>query len=215
MLDEASQIIVYSHRLEQKSQELERATQELRAANERLTELDRLKDDFVSTVSHELRTPLTSIRAFSEILHDNPDLAVAERTRFLNIVIKETERLTRLINQILDVSKLESGRAEWHESLIDLREDADPLKLGIGVFAAQRPEVEATMVVAAYEPPRLLGVCAAEGSCGQTDQRHVPPLTACPDPLPLEQTCVRRADGGVGLVDEAERHFIEDRGEHE
>ena len=121
MLDEASQIIVYSHRLEQKSQELERATRELRAANERLTELDRLKDDFVSTVSHELRTPLTSIRAFSEILHDNPGLDVAERTRFLNIVIKETERLTRLINQILDVSKLESGSAEWHESLVDLR----------------------------------------------------------------------------------------------
>ena len=122
MLDEASQIIVYSHRLEQKSQELERATQELRAANERLTELDRLKDDFVSTVSHELRTPLTSIRSFTEILHDNPDLEVAERARFLSIVIKETERLTRLINQILDVSKLESGRAEWHESLVDMRE---------------------------------------------------------------------------------------------
>ena len=48
------------------------ATAELRAANERLQELDRLKDDFVSTVTHELRTPLTSIRAFSEILHDNP-----------------------------------------------------------------------------------------------------------------------------------------------
>ena len=72
VLDEASQVVVYSHRLEQKSQELERATQELRAANERLTELDRMKDEFVSTVSHELRTPLTSIRSFTEILHDNP-----------------------------------------------------------------------------------------------------------------------------------------------
>jgi signal transduction histidine kinase len=122
MLDEASQIIVYSHRLEQKSQELERATRELRAANERLTELDRMKDEFVSTVSHELRTPLTSIRAFSEILHDHPALPEAERARFLAIVIKETERLTRLINQILDLSRIESGRAEWRESLVDLRQ---------------------------------------------------------------------------------------------
>lgn len=122
MLNEASQIIVYSHRLEQKSQELERATQGLRAANERLTELDRLKDDFVSTVSHELRTPLTSIRAFTEILHDNPELPAAERARFLGIVGKETERLTRLINQILDISRLESGRAEWNETLVDMRE---------------------------------------------------------------------------------------------
>ena len=72
MLDEASQVIAYSHELEKKSREVMAATAELRAANERLKELDRLKDDFVSTVTHELRTPLTSIRAFSEILHDNP-----------------------------------------------------------------------------------------------------------------------------------------------
>jgi signal transduction histidine kinase len=122
MLDEASQVIVYSHRLELKSRELERATEELRTANERLTELDRLKDDFVATVSHELRTPLTSIRTFSQILRDNPDLDPAERARQLGIVIKESERLTRLINQILDVSKLESGNVEWHPRPVDMKE---------------------------------------------------------------------------------------------
>ena len=122
MLDEASQVIVYSHRLEQKSRELERATEELRTANERLKELDRLKDDFVSTVSHELRTPLTSIRTFSEILRDNPDLEPAERARQLGIVIKESERLTRLINQILDISKLESGNVEWNPGPVDMKE---------------------------------------------------------------------------------------------
>jgi Na+/proline symporter/nitrogen-specific signal transduction histidine kinase len=122
MLDEASQVIVYSHRLEQKSRELERATEELRTANERLQELDRLKDDFVATVSHELRTPLTSIRTFSEILRDNPDLEPAERARQLGIVIKESERLTRLINQILDISKLESGNVEWNPGPVDMKE---------------------------------------------------------------------------------------------
>jgi len=122
VLDEASQIVMYSHRLEQKSQELERATQELRAANARLQELDRMKDEFVSTVSHELRTPLTSIRSFTEILHDNPNLPAGERERFLGIVIKEIARLSRLIGQVLDVSRLESGRVQWHESLIDMRQ---------------------------------------------------------------------------------------------
>ncbi|HQR53469.1 MAG TPA: sensor histidine kinase [Burkholderiales bacterium] len=122
ILDEASQVIAYSHRLEEKSRELEAATTELRAANERLKELDRLKDDFISTVTHELRTPLTSIRAFSEILRDNPQLEEAERTRFLTIVIKESERLTRLINQVLDLAKIESGKAEWHVVDVDLRE---------------------------------------------------------------------------------------------
>ena len=73
ILDEASQVIEYSRQLEQKSRALEVASEELRRVNRRLTELDRLKDEFVSTVSHELRTPLTSIRSFSEILLDNPD----------------------------------------------------------------------------------------------------------------------------------------------
>ncbi len=122
ILDEASQVVVYSHRLEQKSRELEAATAELRAANERLKELDRMKDDFVSTVTHELRTPLTSIRAFSEILRQDPNVELSQRKRFLDIITKETARLTRLINQVLDLSKIESGRAEWHESQVDMKE---------------------------------------------------------------------------------------------
>jgi len=122
VLDEASQVVVYSRQLEEKSRELEAASAELRAANERLKELDRLKDDFISTVTHELRTPLTSIRAFSEILRDDPKLALAEREKFVGIICKETERLTRLINQVLDLAKLESGTAEWHDTRIDMRE---------------------------------------------------------------------------------------------
>lgn len=122
IIDEASEAIAHSRELEEKQAELETATSELRSANERLTELDRLKDDFISTVTHELRTPLTSIRAFSEILHDNPALNVEERSRFLGILVKESERLTRLINQVLDLAKLESGAAEWQNVTLDLRE---------------------------------------------------------------------------------------------
>lgn len=81
-----------------------------------------MKDDFVSTVTHELRTPLTSIRAFSEILLEDPRTNLAERTRFLSIIVKETERLTRLINQMLDMAKIESGRAEWRAAELDLHE---------------------------------------------------------------------------------------------
>ena len=121
ILDETSQVLAYSRELERKRQELEAATAELRAANERLRELDRMKDDFVSTVSHELRTPLTSIRAFAEILHDSPELAAAKRQEFVGIILRETERLTRLINQILDLAKIESGRAEWAAEPVDLR----------------------------------------------------------------------------------------------
>src|SRR6185295_8822914 len=125
ILDETSQALAYSRQLEQKSRELEVATAELRSANQRLQELDRLKDDFVSTVTHELRTPLTSIRAFSEILHDNPVLDPAQRAKFLGIITRESERLTRLINQVLDLAKIESGNAEWHTGEIDMCEVAE------------------------------------------------------------------------------------------
>ena len=122
IIDEASQAIAQSQELAAKQAELQDATRELSAANARLLELDHLKDDFISTVTHELRTPLTSIRAFSEILHDNPDIDAAERQRFLGILVSESERLSRLINQVLDLAKLESGNAEWRVSSIDLRD---------------------------------------------------------------------------------------------
>ncbi|MEZ5825901.1 MAG: ATP-binding protein, partial [Geminicoccaceae bacterium] len=120
ILDETSQVIEYSQRLEQKSRALEAATAELREANARLTELDGLKDEFIATVSHELRTPLTSIRSFSEILLDTPELTIEERSAFLTIVVRESERLTRLINDVLDLSKIESGRMDWQVAEVDL-----------------------------------------------------------------------------------------------
>ncbi|HEY4999712.1 MAG TPA: ATP-binding protein, partial [Usitatibacter sp.] len=146
IIDEASHVIAYSHELEEKQHELEAATASLRAANESLKELDRLKDDFISTVTHELRTPLTSIRAFSEILHDNPDIDAVERHRFLGLIIKESERLTRLINQVLDLAKLESGLAEWQSCDIDLREIvSDAVGSTSQVFKGHGVRVEAQL----------------------------------------------------------------------
>lgn len=113
LLDEASQLVIYARRLEDKSKELEAASAELRTANVRLQELDRLKDDFMATVSHEIRTPLTSIRSFSEILRDNPELEAEQRQTFVAIIVQESERLSRLINDILDLAKMEAGTTEW------------------------------------------------------------------------------------------------------
>ncbi len=120
ILDEASQLRAYSQALEEKSQSLQRATAELRAANQRLEGLDKLKDDFMSSVTHELRTPLTSIRALAELMVDDADMPVPQRQQFLGIVVTETERLTRLVNQVLDMAKIESGHAEWHNTDVDL-----------------------------------------------------------------------------------------------
>jgi Na+/proline symporter/signal transduction histidine kinase len=115
ILDETRQVILYS-------KELEKATTDLKAANERLKELDRLKDEFISTVTHELRTPLTSVRSLAEIVHDNPGLDRERLGNFSRIIINESKRLTRLITQVLDFQKIESGRMEWHMDRVDLGE---------------------------------------------------------------------------------------------
>ena len=98
------------------------AKEELEIANQRLRELDKLKDNFLSTVSHEMRTPLTSIKSFAEILmsyeEDRPT-----QLEFLKIINDESERLTRLINDFLDLSKIQAGRMKWKTELVSL-EDA-------------------------------------------------------------------------------------------
>ena len=93
---------------------------ELRHVNEQLKSLDRLKDDFMSSVTHELRTPLTSIRALAEMMQDDAEMDPAQRQQFLGIVVSEAERLSRLVNQVLDMAKIESGHAEWHHTDVDL-----------------------------------------------------------------------------------------------
>ncbi|SMG26091.1 ATP-binding protein [Paracoccus sp. J56] len=114
IIDEASQVRVYAR-------ELEEATIELRAANEKLKSLDQLKDDFMSSVTHELRTPLTSIRALTELMLDTPDIESAQRDEFLGIILSESERLSRLVNQVLDLAKIEAGVAEWHTTRVDMK----------------------------------------------------------------------------------------------
>ncbi len=120
ILDTTSETLEINRRLEQKSSELAQASEELRAANERLRELDRLKDEFVAMVSHELRTPLTSIRAFAEILRDSGELPEEKRLHFLDVVVKESQRLSRLIEEILDLARLESGRLTLNPQSLDL-----------------------------------------------------------------------------------------------
>ncbi|MFZ7094066.1 ATP-binding protein [Primorskyibacter sp. 2E233] len=108
--DETAQMMEYSARLETQSQELTRTARQLREANEKLTRLSVQKDAFLSQISHELRTPMTSIRAFSEILRDAEGLASEDRIRYSSIIHDEAIRLTRLLDDLLDLSVLENGQ---------------------------------------------------------------------------------------------------------
>ena len=130
MADETAQIVEYSHKLERQSKELERTAQQLRAANTRLRELGLQKDAFLSQVSHELRTPMTSIRSFAEILRNSDDVSGEDARRFVGIIHGESMRLTRLLDEILDLSVLESGQARLDLAAIRLGDVIDTASAG-------------------------------------------------------------------------------------
>jgi signal transduction histidine kinase len=114
--NETAQIMEYSSQLEAKSDELTRTARQLREANALLTKLSVQKDAFLSQISHELRTPMTSIRAFSEILRDADGVPDADRIRYAGIIQDEAVRLTRLLDDLLDLSVLESGQVQLRRS---------------------------------------------------------------------------------------------------
>lgn len=101
--------------------DLEWTREALVQGNRRLAELDRRKTDFLNTASHELRTPLTSIRAFAEIVLDNEEgnqdgsaeEFLEHNREFLEIIHRESERLSRLLHSLLDLSRIESGKIDW------------------------------------------------------------------------------------------------------
>ena len=136
--DEAAQLVRASQALEAKSLEAERTAEQLRAANERLRALDVLKDEFLSQVSHELRTPMTSIRSFAEILRNDPALDDETRQRFAQVIQGESERLTRLLDEILDLNFLEEEGRSIPLTRIDA-EDVIESAAEIALAAADRP----------------------------------------------------------------------------
>ncbi|MGH1465044.1 MAG: ATP-binding protein [Cognatishimia sp.] len=124
--NETAQIMEYSNQLEAKSDELARTALQLRQANEKLLLVSEQKDAFLSQVSHELRTPMTSIRAFSEILRDSERLSNRDKRKYSGIIHDETIRLTRLLDDLLDLSVLENGQVRLNnetdslQNLLDL-----------------------------------------------------------------------------------------------
>ncbi len=148
--DETAQIMEYSSRLEAKTEEQARTARQLREANEKLMQISRQKDEFLSQISHELRTPMTSIRAFSEILRDGGDLDPEQRARHASIILEEATRLTRLLDDLLDLSVLENGQVDLNAQTGRLSELIDRAIVAAGVKGRlrirRRAEAEAVML---------------------------------------------------------------------
>lgn len=103
------------------SQEVKKATAELQEANNRLKTIDKLKDDFVSIASHELRTPMTAIRSYAWMALHRSDVPLSKTLeKYIVRVLMSTERLINLVNDMLNVSRIESGKIEINPEPVDL-----------------------------------------------------------------------------------------------
>jgi signal transduction histidine kinase len=115
--------------------------------------VDRLKSEFVATVSHELRTPMTSIRGYVDVLLMGAAGAVNEnQSHFLNIIKNNTERLNILVNDLLDVSRIESGRVTLSPQALDLREVAEDV---IGDILRRSQEENRPIALSLDAPKKL------------------------------------------------------------
>jgi signal transduction histidine kinase len=122
---------------------------------ERLSRLSQLKSYFVSSVSHDLKTPLTSIRMFAELLRNTPELSAAERSEYLEIIEGESDRLTRMINGVLDFSMIEKGVKSYHIASADLNDEVERVLRSLGYrLRMERFTLERTLAPGAL-PVRL------------------------------------------------------------
>ncbi len=135
IVKESQKALELNKELKKKSIELTRATDMLKEANEQLKKMDLLKDEFLYTVTHELRTPLTSIRALSEILFDNPDMEEDQRQQYLENIVKEAERLTHLITQVLNLERYESGQQKLRISSVNITQIISEVILSVKPLA--------------------------------------------------------------------------------
>jgi len=180
--------------------------QELRAAQQRTT--------FVANVSHELKTPLTSIRMFAEMLRDGRQADPERRQRYLDLMVAESGRLARLVNNVLDFSQLEQGRKRY-----TLRE-TDLVELCRGVVEAERPRLELAGFAVAFtatEGPapvladedalrQVLGNLLSNAEKYSTDRRDIGVEAGLAGDRPF----FRVLDRGIGISSEhASRIFRE------
>ena len=134
--DQMADSLERAHERRLLEEELRRKNYQLEQQNLAIQEANRLKTEFVSMVSHELRTPLTSIQGYAELLLEDEQIAEEQRES-LTLVKKNSDRLLGLINDLLDLSRIEAGRVDLQRTSLDLA------RLILEVVGSLRPLIEA------------------------------------------------------------------------
>lgn len=146
ILEQTQEIVRYSKALEEKSAELENTTRQLQQANQQLQELDKLKADFITTVTHELRTPITAIKSLARIIQDNSSLPGGQQSEFLSIIVSESERVARLVNQVLELEKMGANLKNTGRMPVDLVAVTRSASTGLRQLMAEK-NIDFQMVV--------------------------------------------------------------------
>jgi signal transduction histidine kinase len=180
--------------LEEEREVANARSRDLTVANDRLAELDRLKSDFVSMVSHELRTPLGLIKGYvGTLLRPDVPLDAATREEFLRVIDEETDRLTELVTNLLDMSRIEAGT---------LRVDQEPIPLGrvLAACAERLRAREPRRVLRVDVPERLPLVLADERRIAQVVENLLTnAVRYSPEEAPVALTA-RPRDGRVEVA---------------
>ncbi len=209
------------HLVLNRTQELEDKATMLEQANERLTQLDTIKSNFVSSVSHELRTPLTSLLGFSKIIRkafnrhfmpltaEYPAIKPKAMTidQNLGILVLEGERLTRLIDNVLDLKKIEAGKMHWDDAMLDMEEVVRQAASNLGGYCETNPDVQLRLTFADNISPikadwdKLLQVVInlLTNSFKHTAQGCIAVLVESPVPDHIRMVV---ADTGTGIATE-------------
>jgi two-component system sensor histidine kinase/response regulator len=144
-IDNAQAYQALEHLTQTLEQRVRQRTQELQSANERLVELDELRAAFVSIVSHELRTPMTSIKGYVENMLDGLTGPLTDRqSYYLTRVKLNVERLTRMLNQLLDLNRIENRRVELQLAAMSMPDLAQDVVEGLQSLAQKKAIALAT-----------------------------------------------------------------------
>jgi len=214
-------------RVAERTDVLARQSAELAEANSRLVELDALKSGFLATVTHDLRTPLTSIMGFAKLIRREfikefmPFSEVSPTLRRkggriadnLRIIENEGSRLTRLVNDFLDLSKIESGRLDWNDRSVD---PAEAARLSVEAVRGEYAQNERLALVVdipgplpqlRLDPDRLVQVLV-NLLTNAARHTHEGEVTLSARRLPAGQVELRVDDTGSGIAaGERERIF--------
>ncbi len=166
--------------------QLETYTNELLSAKEKAEKSDQLKSAFLANMSHEIRTPMNSIMGFADLLNE-PDLEPESRREFTGIIIERSADLLQIINDVLDISRIESGNASVRDTNCDLNKLLDQLHVTFLSKLQLKPE------------SRIRLICDKALSIGQLKFRT--------DELKLKQIFVNLLDNAIKFTGQGTIRF--------